>query len=422
MKLSPSQIVTFDDSTPFGCRRKWWLKHVAKLPGVQNAGQVAGEQAHSILEEMLVPGGRSGWNEWQLRVAAACGGYVEDVKPNLLKVEEWMTMQLGEHSMRGRIDVILKDGVLDWKTTKKLEYAKTPLALKSDVQMLSYAKYLFETTLSHLSEMVVKHVYITTSFPTTVREVSTRVTREHVDNEFRMRIMPLVSEMEVAAKETDVAKVRPDLSKCRFCEYKEQCPQGATETMSIFEKILTSPASLISGGVHDGAARAAEARHASIVPPDASTEVLPAPKPTVSAEDIAALAAPAPAAPLEDLVGGVPAPKKTRKPRTMVVKDEGAPAPAPTPPARPSKMPQLESGPLPVLSPGRADRRVTLRVGLTLATAQFENVRLDAEVTENVYEESLESARERINNSLKKVLYEQAAEWVEQMKKLSGKK
>lgn len=420
MKLSPSQIVTFDSSTPFGCRRKWWLKHVAKLPGVQNTGQVAGEQAHAVLEDLLASR-RGSWNDWQMRVAHAAGGYVADIRSDVLSVEQWMYLQLGEHSMKGRIDVILKDGVLDWKTTKKLEYAKTPLALKSDTQMLSYAKYLFEDELKHLDEMFVKHVYITTSMPTTVREVSTRVTRAHVDNEFRVRIMPLVDEMESTSKETDVSRVKPDLTKCRFCEYKDKCPQGATETMSIFEKILSAPSVATPAGVF---------------PPDAPVEALTQEAQKdgeykVTAADVAAFAAPAPAAEakpevkeaLEDLVGGVPAPRRGRKSKAakaeIVVYE-----PKRTPPARPSVMPE-QPAPAPVMhsfNEKPTERRVRLSVGLTLNTGNFESVRLDAEVSENVNDESLESARERLNQSIKTALLAQAGEWVEQMKKLTGKK
>lgn len=53
IKTSASAIESFDDSTPFGCERRWYFKSVMKLPEPARENLLLGTNLHCISDESV---------------------------------------------------------------------------------------------------------------------------------------------------------------------------------------------------------------------------------------------------------------------------------------------------------------------------------------------------------------------------------
>ena len=182
LQLSASKLETaFGERT--GCRRKWWLKHVRRLPVAKTASQAFGTVTHSVCERWLKADRRGidpetgepvelypeGWEtdidrkgekttvtprEAKLiRVLVEkaieegilereAGRVIEhEFKYHLLTVES-RTGEKTRVNIKGFIDVLLPYGITDHKTTKNLRWAKSANKLRTNIQMLVYAMVL----------------------------------------------------------------------------------------------------------------------------------------------------------------------------------------------------------------------------------------------------------------------------------------
>jgi hypothetical protein len=172
--ISATQLDTFLTL----CKRKWWLNHVRGLPEPSTGSQVFGTVLHAVCERFYLadalgrgPDGKeielypAGWHvappkygnpsegevglseQDQIKslVAAAISSGVLQRRPDLIPEYEFRRQFINREvdgcrvDLMGVIDVLLPDGIEDHKTTKNMRYAKSPEALRKNIQMIVYA-------------------------------------------------------------------------------------------------------------------------------------------------------------------------------------------------------------------------------------------------------------------------------------------
>lgn len=151
------------------CRRYFWFRYVANLPELQSTAQLFGSALHAVVERWLradqagrdVKTGQpvdlypAGWDEGitpveadlvrRLVQAAVESAVIERHPARHVEAEFRDVPIVPGATVRGYIDVVAPDGIHDHKTSKNVErYAKSPAALRSDSQLLLYAKIWLE--------------------------------------------------------------------------------------------------------------------------------------------------------------------------------------------------------------------------------------------------------------------------------------
>lgn len=260
-RLSVSQIETFDASTTWGCPRKWWFKHVAKVPdGPPDVAQDTGTKMHKRIERYILanllirarppkrPGRRTALarGEGLQPLELAGKGYIDEVIERCIGVEYHFDGELRACGipLQGYIDVLLPDEVRDWKSTSDVaRYGKTEREVRESVQMTGYSKWFFDR---HPEAKSVRNVqvFFQTKRKRYAEKVSCLVTREEVVDRWT-KIEGTVKLMTVAAQETDVRKVSACTSKCemppgRGCPYKSICHSTFTkdEEMGLLDQFI----------------------------------------------------------------------------------------------------------------------------------------------------------------------------------------
>lgn len=244
MILSPSQVESFDSCTPFGCNRKWWFKSVQKIPEKSNPNQLLGTEIHAEFEKFLLTG-KAGSKYFD-----AAQRILEDLRLSFYGVETWVFTEVGGVKFRGKVDVLLGSkervsGILDWKTTSDFRYAKSGEELARNTQLMVYA-HAIQANFPTTPTLDLVHVYVRTKGKPQVRQVQISVDKAHVDNYVLETLTPLVKSMAEVAKEVDVKRIKPDLSKCKWCAYANICPKGENmptikDLMKAREQVQTPP-------------------------------------------------------------------------------------------------------------------------------------------------------------------------------------
>ncbi len=224
--VSPSQIAEFIE-----CPRKWWFTKVAGLKAEQTGSQELGEQIHKQMEDYY----RQAVEPSHPSAKAAL--LLEGVPPRseAVIIEEPRNYNLGLRAagipMRGRVDLRAppKDGqflVLDWKTCKTFDYAKSPEELARNPQGIVYLKYGF-AEYPDAATGVFGHVYLRTKRGSGARIVSTDpLTRRYVDAIYET-LEELVGRMKEAAGHTRPNDVPCNTEACGNyggCPYQSACP------------------------------------------------------------------------------------------------------------------------------------------------------------------------------------------------------
>lgn len=347
VSLSVSSIEKFDDTSRFGCQRKWWFRYVKRLPEPQAAAAERGQDCHERIENYITSG-VNGLGKDELRM-------IQYIKPYVQLAGVEVEVELTKDKLKacgipfiGYIDLLNKSGwyvnprgewkkepftkvveVNDWKFTGSIaQNAKTPTGLKESVQMLGYAMH--EVAVDPALEVIrLSHTY--GSFKNEDAEkVSTVIEPVKVVEAWKGHVEPFVEQMMKAAAVTDPAQLPPpaDLSKCQRCPYLEQCPSRSEDplaflvpeatavpqgvTVSLFDKFPSSSSPASSSGsqstqptptVNPPAPQTTTtttAGHPSILPPDAppsnpakAADPVPDAPPAVVAANPAVYAAPA---------------------------------------------------------------------------------------------------------------------------------
>lgn len=462
--ISPSQIESFDHASPFGCERKWWLKSILKWPEPQSDAQGLGDQLHATIEHYLGARPEAPKSPRAQELFAAGKHIIDDVKPDVYAVEEWMQLVLDGCLVRGRIDLLLgRFGVhtiLDWKTTSSIEkYAKSAHSLKTNTQLVLYANYV-KQKYECGNPLTLSHVYFQTRGTTRAERISTQVTHEALDSHTQNVIVPVIRRMKQVARVEDVSQTNADTSKCRMCAFNTRCPKEsilpslrerlaafkptaaevaatpapATTVISVDPQPYCEASTIINGEIVKCADRPghtgghdylrAVGRAPAVVPPDA-----PKSDPALAADPVEGFSPmPPPKAQTKVPVtefkkelgienkmvevergvdGQVVSMKKRGRPKKMKFEDVPADAPAVAAPIEVDK----RGAPAPVFY---TVKKVTLSHGLTLNMGNFNSARVDvsmeAEVGEDVstvLDALSMQIRARLNQELEP--YQQAA-------------
>ena len=294
IKTSASAIESFDDSSAFGCQRRWFFKSVLKVPEPPRDNLTLGTNLHTAIENFLIKGAPGEMKPEVQRLFHA-------IKPEVIRVRDEGFLAL-EHPIDflmtpdvrivGRIDVLRKNGPLDWKTSSNVaQYAPTPYKLARSTQMLTYSQWqataegpkgpdgypsqYFDVGMPSQ----VTHVYVQTKSTPVTQRIDAVMTPTLL-TEGISRVINIAREMKAAQSlphsPEGANDLRPDRSKCRAntkmpCPYLNICPVEKAAMSSALDRLKarlnTAPMPPAQKAVVD-AVKAATAVQ-SIVPPDA---------------------------------------------------------------------------------------------------------------------------------------------------------
>jgi RecB family exonuclease len=237
LKVSASQVETF-----LRCPRAWYNGSILGDREPQKPHQKRGEDVHAELEHY----GKTGEvrpSEYLeiVQVALDHLGEHRHVKDPywsqfngdaglLLEQEILMPTYEGGPSWIGYIDRVValpdKGEVWDYKTTSDFRYAKTPEELLENIQMQSYAHWLFMN--SDYSECLVKHLCLRMRGRAAAKPVEAVTTRERTEAFWQGKILPLVRQMAEWAKLRPVTAepLPPHTDHCNDyggCFYRTKC-------------------------------------------------------------------------------------------------------------------------------------------------------------------------------------------------------
>lgn len=141
--LSASQITAFN-----GCNRLWGFKYLSGLLDEAGPSAAHGKNVHAKLEDWLKNGIMPKGQDSVDKVARAMLKAVPNPVPKVPRTEEAFTFEVDGVKYRGFIDAVWLDDnttvIRDWKTTSGLQWAKSEETLRSDVQAILYARYVFQ--------------------------------------------------------------------------------------------------------------------------------------------------------------------------------------------------------------------------------------------------------------------------------------
>lgn len=316
--VSPTQIETYRL-----CARKYRFRFLDNLPQVRKLQHSFGTILHSAAErflksEELWPLGWDVDKETQERLEPSEAALIqvlitEGINNGILerrpngRVEQWIRLPVEGtgKKLRGLIDYVTEVRVEDHKSSKSAKYLKSAKALKKDVQMMSYAKWLLEVYREQgrkpPATLTVAHNQFIKDYeaPATKR-VEAEVTPAEIDEFWRDEVVETVKAMEITEKVENPFDIPdPPPSACNAyggCDYCSIC--GGQETPLQFKKRIstmldsndqtqnspmTTPQDFLSR--RKKTAPAAEAAPAS---PPAINPPAPAPAPAKAAEPAAA--------------------------------------------------------------------------------------------------------------------------------------
>lgn len=238
VEMSPSMIVQFDASTPFGCERRGFYKYVMGLPDPPTGNQQLGTDLHALAEERLLTGKTPSGEGEAYGLYLAGQAMIEQVASRkILKVEQPIpAFYISGVKVKGYNDVVTSDGIVDWKTSSDIRrYGKTAAGLATDTAMVIYGKAEHPT----LPTVKLAHGQFQTKGRKHTDFVEVEVTQEHLDAHIEKVIVPLVERIKVVASFKDAQEAVPDFKKCFNCAFRPRCPTPGAETvMGFFSKVI----------------------------------------------------------------------------------------------------------------------------------------------------------------------------------------
>ncbi len=404
MKVSPTQIETFDASTTWGCERKWWYQYIAKIRGPQDASMALGEAVHNTIEQFL----KTGEKGYLHKIARPGVMMLEELRPRIVLVEHKIDvgeLQLAGADVVGRLDALAMSEVIDWKTTSSIaKYAKTEGQLRDSVQMTIYAAWAKANTDLMVDEGARYTLgYFQTKGTPCAEKVSVQVSETKYENNLES-IIATIERMVTVGKETDPAKVTPDESKCFLgfgCPHRAICPRsGAVSMGSLFASFGVTPAAPApaapSAAVVEG--------HAAVLPPDA-----PASDPALAALPPGSKKAAAPTTVTPTLPAPTPAPEPAKRGRPLGSKNRSPQPPLDIRPPDAAEAPEPKVEVKEVKPPARGEAvapfkvtHISLRHGarVSLGKNSFSSVECELEMTAEVFGDPT-AAREALSAFVK---------------------
>lgn len=391
VEVSPSMISTFDERDGFGCERRGYYKYVMGLKEPVTGNQQLGTDLHALVAQRLRSGTTPEGEGEAFGLYLAGQQMIEEVaKRTIVAVEEPLTsFKIADVKVKGFIDVVTSDGIIDWKTTSHItKYGKSADDLATDTQMVIYAQA------SHpaLSSVLLAHGRFQTKGAARANLVETEVTREMLDSHTDKVIVPLVERIKEVAGFTDAKEANPvNNQKCFRCAFRDRCKDKESENvMSFFSKftkvVPTTPEDTLN------ALKASIDIVNGILPPDAAKS-----DPALAAD------------PVEGFTADITAPAR---PNLIL-------APAPTPEAPIAEQveapaPKKRGRPKKEATPGVVFKSVTVTKGCTINVGNFNSVRFDVSMTaegadvESTYIEVLAEVERRLDEEASKFQAETA--------------
>jgi hypothetical protein len=283
IKTSASAIEAFDDSTPFGCNRRWYFEKVMKLPTPPRDNLTLGSNLHKAIESFLEKGAPGD-------IAPEVQRLFHAIKPEVLRVRDEGFLAL-EHPIDfmlepdiriiGYIDVLRKNGPLDWKTSSDVgKYAPTPYKLARSTQMLIYSRwqrgaFTPASPLPMESPSQVTHVYVQTKGTPVTQRVDAQMSPALL-TEGISRVINVARQMKSALSLPSVGDLKPDRSKCRSgtkmsCPFLAVCPVENSTMSSALDRLKArlNTATPLPAAVKEVVKAASVPAAQAIVPPDA---------------------------------------------------------------------------------------------------------------------------------------------------------
>lgn len=296
---SPSQVKKHDPTVYGGCNRRWWLDKVAGLEDPKTSAQDLGTEAHSQLEHYLLTGEdvrmpllqagrhlvppREGGALWVER--AVHEGCRSPLLAGDVRVVGFMDLVLardyyvdGEGAHRAAPDEV---EVVDWKTTKSLDYARTAEQLGSDPQMVAYAEWA-RLNFPGARAVRASHVYFVTAGRPRAEKRTVSIGADTVAERWHS-VVEEVGRMQATARLTRVEDVAPNYASCeayRGCPFRDRCPrspdsvwfdlgipEGGGEEMSLLDDLFSDAPAAPAAPPPTPAP--APTRAAGVLPPDA---------------------------------------------------------------------------------------------------------------------------------------------------------
>ena len=248
--LSPTLLDTFDETTPFGCERRGWFKYVLKNPEPTLDNQMLGLAVHERNEKYLLigaeyepgqlPGNYGEFDQQAYKLFQKGKSFVDQLKASgrIRGVEAQIPEQYRLNNLplsrRSKCDVVLEDGILDWKTTSSIKkYGKTPGELAKNTQMLMYA----DAFLPDLSKYVLTHGQYETKGAPKFDTSSVTISRQQLDDRMGTFIVPLVEKVKQIYLVPAARDVKPNRDACWRCPHKGICPsEKVNPLMGVFDK------------------------------------------------------------------------------------------------------------------------------------------------------------------------------------------
>lgn len=260
--VSPSSIDTFDDTTPFGCNRKWWFKYPAQKadpPGpAANLGLALAKRNELFLVDGSEPEAGTLKGAWETEQDFKAHALFMRGRPwlmdnlkntrDLRKPAPWvlgveMPVPEGYNvggmkvSRRSASDVVVAKGIIDWKTTSDTKWMKTPAQLRKNTQMLMYADAFHRRLLESGEKVELTHGYYITKGAPAFLPVKTEISIAELDERLAGHIVPLVGEMKKTYLAPTAREVKPNRKICWNCAYRGICPSDKENPlMGIFAK------------------------------------------------------------------------------------------------------------------------------------------------------------------------------------------
>lgn len=233
--VSASSITLFSE----GCERRWYEQYIKGHKSPQTAAMARGSNVHKQLEDYLLS---------DVSPDTTIAGQIAQAGIHLIPRAETQHIEasLSEFpvtdlpiAFKGFIDVYLPGEVphiIDHKTTSAFKWAKTEEQLKTNIQMVIYARHVLEHC--DATEIDLTHIYYLTKPPYAAKGVSVRVTQEEIYAKFE-DFLAIVRRMISASTET-IDNTAKNTKNCYA--YGRRCPHydACFHTLGTMEKIPMS--------------------------------------------------------------------------------------------------------------------------------------------------------------------------------------
>lgn len=206
------------------CQTRWYHRYILGYRLPPTPAMARGTAVHTQLERFLLQGVIPDDSSEAGRIAKEGIDLLPSNKDEL-KIEQSLEDYPLEDTpvpFKGFIDVLgvgEELHILDHKTTSAWKWAKTEEDLRSNIQLIIYARHILE----HYPEYAhvrLTHIYYLTKYPHGSKKVSVVVSRDHVYNEFE-KVLSSVRDM-VSLSELCIDHAAKTKRECY--SYGKQCP------------------------------------------------------------------------------------------------------------------------------------------------------------------------------------------------------